>query len=334
MARRGAYILGLAGPALTADEAAFFRDANPFGFILFARNVTTAPALSALTADLRSAVGWQAPILIDQEGGRVQRLRPPLARDWMPPLDFAKAAGPAAPRAFYLRARMIAHELMSYGIDVNCWPTADIARPETHPFLRNRCFGTDAATVTDCARAVCIGHLAGGVLPVMKHVPGHGLGRLDSHKELPVATASPDRLAAEDFAPFRALADLPLAMTAHLVYPAFDDRPATVSKRMIRLIRDEIGFSGLLMTDDLSMQALGGSIGGRTKAAISAGCDVALHCNGDMDEMKDVVSSAGWMSKAASKRAEAALSLRQPPQPIDIPALDAELEALLAGTGG
>lgn len=331
MARPGAYILGPSGPALTDDEAAFFRAADPWGFILFSRNVGSADEIRTLTAALRDAVGRNAPILIDQEGGRVQRLRPPLARDWAPPLDFARAAGAMAARAMYLRYRIIADELTGYGIDVNCAPQADIARPETHPFLRNRCYGTDAATVAELSRAVATGLLAGGVLPVMKHIPGHGLGQADSHLELPVVDASPSRLQAEDFAAFRDLADLPMAMTAHLVYSALDTRAATVSPRMIRLIREEIGFGGLLMTDDLSMQALGGSVAERTRASLAAGCDLVLHCNGKMAEMEEVAATAGRLSPEAAARAEAALRLRRAPEPIDISALDAELEALLTG---
>ncbi|HMO09856.1 MAG TPA: glycoside hydrolase family 3 N-terminal domain-containing protein, partial [Paracoccaceae bacterium] len=215
---RGAAILGCAGTALAADEAAFFRDADPFGFILFARNVEGPAQLRRLTGDLREAVGWSAPVFVDQEGGRVQRLGPPHWRRWTPPLVLAQAAGPRAPRAFWLRGRLIAHELRAAGIDGNCVPCLDIARPDTHPFLMNRCLGTDAAQVAANGRAFAGAHLAGGVLPVMKHMPGHGRGRTDSHHALPFTPASLADLTATDFAPFAALADLPIGMTAHMVF--------------------------------------------------------------------------------------------------------------------
>ena len=328
----GAYILGCAGPALTKDEAAFFREADPWGFILFDRNLGTADEIRGLCSDLRDTVGRSAPILIDQEGGRVQRLRPPLARGWRPALDFSTAAGPNAARAMYLRYRLIAHELLGLGIDVNCAPLGDIARPDTHPVLANRCYGDRAEVVISVARAVATGHLAGGVLPVLKHIPGHGRARVDSHLDLPRVDAAPEALINSDFEPFAALADLPLGMTAHLVYSAFDpDQPATTSPRMIQMIRDEFAFEGLLMTDDLSMEALGGSIGERAGRAIAAGCDAILHCNGDAREMEAVVEAAGRFTPEAAARADRALSLRLPPSAIDIPAAEAELMALVAG---
>ncbi|RBP93771.1 beta-N-acetylhexosaminidase [Rhodobacter sp. 140A] len=329
----GATILGCAGAQLDRDEAAFFRAADPWGFILFGRNVETPEQIRRLTGDLRAAVGREAPILIDQEGGRVQRLRAPHWREWLPPLDQARAAGAAAaPRSFWLRARIMADELRALGIDANCAPTCDIAGPRTHPFLRNRCFGSDPATVIANARATAEGFLAGGVLPVMKHMPGHGRAEADSHLHLPVVDAPAAELMETDFAPFRALADLPMGMTAHIRFTAFDDAPATQSPRMIGLIRDEIGFDGLLMTDDIGMEALAGGMGARAAASIAAGCDLVLHCKGDRAEMEPAVAAAGRLSPAAAARAEAALARRLAPEPVDIRALEAELEALLGGT--
>jgi beta-N-acetylhexosaminidase len=329
----GAFILGPPGPVLEPDDAAFFRDADPWGFILFDRNLETPDQIRRLTASLREAVGRDAPILIDQEGGRVQRLRPPLAREWLPPLEQVARTGRHAARGMHLRYAIIAAELRALGIDTNCAPCADIAGDDTHPFLRNRCYGTDAGEVSAIARAVVAAQLAGGVLPVIKHMPGHGRGTKDSHKALPVVHASAETLRETDFAPFRSLADKPvMGMTAHVVYAALDpDRPATISPTMISLIRDEIGFEGLLMTDDLSMEALPGTIGARSAAAIASGCDVILHCNGDRAEMEAVVANAGRLLPGAEARAERALALRKDPGPIDIAGAEAELEALLQG---
>lgn len=330
----GAAIFGCEGPRLTPQERAFFRDADPFGFILFARNIDTPEQVRRLTADLRDAVGRDAPVLIDQEGGRVQRLRAPHWREWDPPLDMVARAGPAqAARAMWIRARVIAHELHALGIDANCAPCADIAGADTHPFLKNRCYGTDAATVATLSRVTANGLLEGGVLPVAKHLPGHGRATADTHLDLPTVTAGMAELLEADFAPFHALNDLPMAMTAHIVFAAIDpDHPATQSRAAIGVIRETIGFGGLLMTDDLNMQALAGNLAERTIRAIDAGCDIALHCKGDMDEMRMVATAAGTMSPATRARAEAALARRLPPEPVDIAALEAELSVLLHGT--
>ena len=323
-------ILGALGPRLRPEERAFFADAQPWGFILFARNLETPDQVRRLSDSLRAAVGRDAPILIDQEGGRVQRIGPPHWRQWLPPLDQMQAAGRDAPRAMYLRSRIIADELRAIGIDVNCAPMADIADPCTHAILRNRCYGTDAATVTQAARAVAEGLLAGGVLPVLKHIPGHGRAFVDSHLSLPVVDDSAETLRARDFAPFRALNDLAIGMTAHIVYSAIDaDNPATCSARMIRLIREDIGFAGLLMTDDISMQAMQGDLPSRCRAALDAGCDLVLHCNGDLHEMRMVADVSGPLTGAARSRADTALEARPAPQPIDIKAAEAELKALL-----
>ncbi len=326
-----AAVFGCEGTHLAPEEAAFFRDADPLGFILFARNVDTPAQLARLTADLRAAVGRDAPVMVDQEGGRVQRLRAPHWREWLPPLDQVAASDPArTERGIWLRYRLIAAELRAAGIDADCAPSCDIAWPETHPFLKNRCFGFDAATVTRAARAAADGLLAGGVLPVMKHMPGHGRTVVDSHHDLPMANAPAAELARTDFAPFRALNDLPMGMTAHIVVPAYDaDAPSTQSARMVDVIRHEIGFQGLLLTDDLTMEALRGNLSDRTARAIRAGCDVALHCNGTRGEMAEVAAAAGPLTDAALVRADAALARRRVPDPIDADALLAELGTIL-----
>ena len=330
----GAAIFGCAGPVLLPEERAFFRDCDPFGFILFARNVETPDQLRRLTAALREAVGREAPVLVDQEGGRVQRLRAPYWREWQPPLDTVAncASVEQAARAMRLRMRIIAAELRAVGIDANCAPVADVAREATHPFLKNRCYGTDPATVSVIARAVADGLQDGGVWPVVKHMPGHGLSQMDTHLDLPTVTASAEDLDRIDFAPFKALADLPMAMTAHIVYAAHDSLPATQSPTMIRLIRERIGFTGLLMTDDLNMEALKGSLADRTSASLAADCDIALHCKGDFAQMQEVATAAGTMRDDTRARAAAALASRRPAPQVDIAALEAELRAMTRGS--
>ncbi len=327
----GATITDAAGLRLTPEEKSLFRRMNPFGFILFARNIENADQVRALCDDMREAVGRNCMITIDQEGGRVQRLRPPLARQWRPPLDHVAQAAGQAERAMYLRYRLIAHELFSLGIDSNCAPMVDLARPETHDFLRNRCYGGDAATVARLGRAVAQGHLDGGVLPVVKHIPGHGRATLDSHFDLPHVDASLDDLMQTEFEPFRALNDLPMGMTAHLVYDQVDGKPATISPAMMRIIRERIGFDGLVMTDDISMKALSGSLTDLSQQALSAGCDVVLHCNGSFEERAEVMEAAGEMSEAAQARAVRALARRQPPEELDIRAAETELSRLMGG---
>ncbi|MFK7764902.1 MAG: beta-N-acetylhexosaminidase [Roseobacter sp.] len=330
--RFGATILDAEGLTLTAEEKAFFRDANPFGFILFARNIDTPDQVRGLCAELRATVGRDAPITIDQEGGRVQRLRSPQWTEWLPPLEFVAAAGSQAETAMYLRYRLIAAELYALGIDSNCAPMVDVARETTHPFLLNRCYGHDAETVAHLGRAVANGLLDGGVLPVLKHIPGHGLATSDSHFDLPTVSLDRDALVGVDFAPFQALSDVPMGMTAHLVYDAIDSVPATLSPKMISVIRDEIGFENLIMTDDISMKALSGTLSDITIGALTAGCDVILHCNGSLAERQEVAAAAGEMSFAAQTRALRALSARKTPDHIDIPAMQAQLDTLLSGT--
>lgn len=327
----GASILGCLGPTLSSNEKSFFREANPFGFILFDRNLSDADQIRALCDSLRDSVGRDAPILIDQEGGRVQRLRKPLAKEWLPPLDDVTRFGPSAPKAMYLRYRIIAAELLALGIDANCAPMVDIACDETHPFLKNRCYGSDLRGVVSVGQAVAGGLLDGGVLPVLKHIPGHGRAVADSHLDLPIVDTDAQTLRETDFAAFSALNDLPMGMTAHITYSAFDERPATLSPKMMEVIRSEIGFDGLIMTDDISMKALTGSLSELSRLSIDAGCDVILHCNGEMQDMEDVCAAAGEMSDAALRRADAALSMRCTPDPVDIPELEAQLEALSNG---
>ncbi|MEL7150962.1 MAG: glycoside hydrolase family 3 N-terminal domain-containing protein [Pseudomonadota bacterium] len=355
----GAYILAPAGPTLLPDEAAFFREANPWGFIVFQRNCETPDQLRRLTSELRESVGREAPILIDQEGGRVQRMRAPHWRQWLPPLDQVEAFSVAenvpetdavsaksasdfgtgcvshpASRAMYLRGLLIGAELMAHGVDVNCAPSADIAWPETHPFLRNRCYGTDAETVIAMARACAEGLMDAGCLPVIKHAPGHGRATLDSHEALPQIDAGLPDLTDTDFAPFRALSDLPAAMTAHIVIPFIDpDRPVTQSAAGIDFLREALGLTNLLMSDDISMGALAGDLNTRVTKALAAGCDLVLHCNGDLAEM-NIVAKAGTMTAQAADRADIALSRRRTPIDIDIPALEAEFQTLLQGGPG
>jgi beta-N-acetylhexosaminidase len=323
-------IFGPEGHAVTGWEKGFFRDTDPWGFILFARNVDSPDQLRRLTADLRDAVGRNAPVLVDQEGGRVQRLRPPQWRDYLPALEqMQRARDPI--RAQYIRNRLIAAELYAVGIDVNCAPLADLVEVQTHPVLRNRLYGDDVDTVVTAARACAQAFLDGGVLPVLKHIPGYGRAAVDSHKDLPRVRARREMLEPRDFAPFTALADMKMGMTAHIVFDAVDARaPATTSATMIDLIRGDIGFDGLLMTDDISMEALRGSVAERAAAALAAGCDLALHCNGERSEMEAIALVCGPVEGKVAARSEAALAERHAPSEIDESALARELEALLA----
>lgn len=327
--RQGAYIFGSESPRLSRAEAAFFDQVQPWGFILFKRNVETPDQLRGLTDDLRDAVGRNAPVLIDQEGGRVQRMQAPHWRQWLPPMDQVALAGDQAERSMWLRYRLIAAELRDVGIDVNCAPSGDIASADTHGFLRNRCYGSDPDLVGRVALAVADGLQAGGVMPVQKHIPGHGRAVLDSHLSVPKVDTDPARLHQTDFAAFARLNHLSMAMTAHVIYSKIDNLPATTSPRIISLIRNEIGFNGLLMTDDISMEALDGSVADRSRASIAAGCDLVLHCNGRHEEMQAVVEAAGEMTDRAQTRADAALAARPEVQPIDIVAAEAELCQLL-----
>ncbi len=325
-----AVILGCAGLRLSTSERQLFQAGQPWGAILFARNIDTPAQVTALTSELRDVTGRDLPILIDQEGGRVQRMRQPHWREWPPALEQSLRADDPA-RAMFLRGRLIAAELLECGITVNCAPMADIATPTTHSVLYNRCYGMDLATVRMTARAMADGLMEGGVLPVLKHIPGHGRATLDSHTHLPQIHATRQTLTAEDFAAFRALRDLPLGMTAHLVFSQIDPgAPATHSERIISLIRDEIGFDGLLMTDDISMQALNGTVTQRAELALAAGCDLVLHCNGDMDEMAALIEICPRLTGHALQRSEHAIAARTAPRPVDNEALYREYQLLLS----
>jgi beta-N-acetylhexosaminidase len=326
-----AAILGLSGPDLTGDEARFLARHRPWGMILFRRNIDHGPGgadrLRRLVADIRQALGTDAPVFVDQEGGTVQRLRPPLARDW--PDANAQAGGA---RAVWLRHRLMAEELRGYGIDADCAPVIDLGGPATHPFLRRRIWADDPDALIQLARAACEGLSAGGVLAVVKHLPGHGSADADSHHALPRDRRPLPDLLPRDFAVVRALADQPLGMSAHVVYDALDpDLPATLSPRVIGYLRTELGFGGLLMTDDIEMNALGGPMEDRTRLAIAAGCDLVLHCSGDLAGMAAVAAAAGPLTDRAAERAARALAARLPPPPIDTAALWAEFEALQGG---
>lgn len=330
MAAAAATIFGVSGPALTAPERGFMREADPWGFILFARNVETPAQVAALVADLRASVGRTAPVLIDQEGGRVARLRPPHWRAWRPVAEvFAGRDEAAAREALGLRYRIIAAELAALGIDVDCMPLLDLPVPGSHDVIGARALGTDPTLVAARARLVCEALTAGGVLPVIKHLPGHGRATVDSHEGLPRVATDLATLDATDFAAFRPVADQVLGMTAHIVYEAVDpEQCATLSPACIALIRERIGFDGCLMTDDLSMHALSGPMAARVRAAIGAGCDLILHCNGDTAEMEAIAAATPRLSGRALARAERALAARRAPSPFDVDAAHARYLAL------
>jgi beta-N-acetylhexosaminidase len=331
-----AFITGFAQTALAADERAFLRDADPWGFILFARNIDSPDQVRRLIADVRETLDRNAPVLIDQEGGRVQRLGPPHWPSYPPGAAYGRLydrdreAGLAAAR---LGARLIAADLAALGIDVDCLPLADVPVAGADAVIGDRAYGETPAKVSAIAGSVAEGLLRGGVLPVLKHIPGHGRATADSHADLPVVDADRMTLERTDFAAFRPLAGLPLAMTAHVVFSAIDPvAPATTSATMVRqVIRGSIGFGGLLMSDDISMGALSGSIGERSRAAIAAGCDVVLHCNGRLDETKAVAAEAPRLAGQAAQRAAAALAARAAPGNIDLVAARAEFSTLMAG---
>lgn len=303
-----AYISGCSSTALSDEEKRFFAETCPWGLILFKRNIENPAQVLELTRSYREIVRREdAPVLIDQEGGRVQRLGPPHWPSFPAAEKLAKA--PDNVSSVELGARLIANELVKLGINVDCLPVADLRFPGAHDVIGDRAYADDPAQVAKCGRAAAEGLLAGGVLPVVKHIPGHGRALADSHHELPKVTASREELVRSDFEPFRRLADLPVAMTAHVIYEAVDPAlPATISPAVVRdVIRTHIGFDGLLMTDDVSMKALSGAIGDNTKAAFEAGCDLALHCNGKMDEMRAVAESSPPLDGKSAERAKKAL---------------------------
>jgi beta-N-acetylhexosaminidase len=332
-----AFIAGVAGLVLTAEERAFLRAAEPWGFILFRRNVDTPAQVRDLVAALRETVGRaDAPVLIDQEGGRVQRLGPPHWPKYPPGAAFArlyendKAEGLKAAR---LGARLIAHDLIELGITVDCLPLADVPVSDSDPIIGDRAYGTTPDQVAIVAQAVTDGLMEGGVLPVLKHIPGHGRATADSHLGLPVVDVDAKTLESSDFAAFRPLAKLPLGMTAHVVFSAIDPvAPATTSVKMVQeVIRGFIGFDGLLMSDDVSMNALSGTLAERSRAAIAAGCDVVLHCNGKLDEMQQVAGESPLLAGEAKRRADAALGARRQPAAFDVAAARAEFAAIMTG---
>jgi beta-N-acetylhexosaminidase len=336
MAER-ACILGCAGLALTADERALFAAARPWGLILFKRNVEDPAQVARLTQEFRTVVGRpSAPVFVDQEGGRVQRLGPPHWPAYPPAARYgelyARDRGKGL-RAARVGAELMAADLIAVGINADCLPVADLRLPEGHDVIGDRAYGADPETVAKLARAAADGLLAGGVLPVIKHIPGHGRAAADSHKELPVVATPLDELERTDFESFRPLNDLPIAMTAHVVYSAVDPyRPATTSPAVVgEVIRRRIGFDGLLMTDDLSMQALSGSLGERAAAAFAAGCDMALHCNGKLAEMREVVAATPALAGEAARRAAAALAcLRPATKPGNLDEARARFSAMIA----
>src|SRR5689334_18178036 len=334
-----AFITGISGIELTADERDFIRAERPWGFILFKRNVDTPAQVARLVTGLREAVGEaEAPVLIDQEGGRVQRLGPPNWPVYPPGAVFGSLYNlepELGLKAARLSNRLIAADLADLGISVDCLPLADVPVAGADNVIGNRAYGTEPEKVAAIGRAVTEGLGQGGVLPVLKHIPGHGRATADSHFRLPTVDTPREELERTDFAAFIPLADLPMAMTAHVVFSALDPaQPATTSATIVeRVIRGGIGFQGLLMSDDVSMNALAGSIAERTRAILEAGCDMVLHCNGKLDEMREVASRTPELSGKALERAVKALASRKPPQPFDRKAARAELDALVTRAG-
>jgi beta-N-acetylhexosaminidase len=337
-----AFITGISGPELNADERAFIEADRPWGFILFRRNIETPEQVTSLVEELKTCTGrGDVPVLIDQEGGRVQRLGPPHWPAYPPGALFGRlydldpALGLSAAR---LSARLIAADLAELGINVDCLPLADVPIAGADAVIGDRAYGTEPGKVAAIARAVTEGLEQGGILPVLKHIPGHGRANADSHLRLPTVDTPLNDLETTDFAAFQPLADLPMAMTAHVVFSALDPvHPATTSATIInQVIRGVIGFQGLLMSDDVSMNALSGSIAERTRAIFLAGCDVALHCNGNLAEMREVADETPELSGKALERAARALASRGTPQAFDKALGWAELREMVsrAGTSG
>ncbi|HEY1261061.1 MAG TPA: beta-N-acetylhexosaminidase [Stellaceae bacterium] len=331
--RRKPVVFGCAGETPSPAEREFFAAVQPLGFILFRRNCREPDQVRDLVAALRDCVGREdAPVLIDQEGGRVARLQPPHWRRYPSAAEIAALPDPLAEEAARLGARLIADDLGRLGITVDCLPVLDLPAAGADPVIGDRAYGGDPDRVARLGRAVCDGLIAGGVLPVLKHIPGHGRAQIDSHLALPGVAASHDELACTDFAPFRALAAMPWAMTAHIVYMAIDPTaPATQSKRMIGdIIRGEIGFDGVLISDDLSMHALGDALPERAGRALAAGCDLVLHCNGRPDEMAAIVETMPPISSATATRLARAESVRRPPGEFDRGAVEKRFDLLMA----
>jgi beta-N-acetylhexosaminidase len=330
-----AFITGVSGTELNAAEREFIRAHRPWGFILFKRNIEDSAQVIQLVDDIRKEAGRpDAPILIDQEGGRVQRFGPPHWPAYPAGADFGRLYDldpELGLTAAWLSARLIAADLADLGVTVDCLPLADVPVAGADAVIGNRAYGTEPGKVAAIARAVTEGLEQGGVLPVLKHIPGHGRATADTHFGLPVVETSKAELERTDFAAFQPLADLPMAMTAHVVFSALDPaHPATTSATIIhQVIRGVIGFQGLLMSDDVSMNALAGSIAERTRAILAAGCDMVLHCNGKLDEMREVARETPELSGQALQRAERALASRKAPQAFDRQQARAELDALI-----
>jgi beta-N-acetylhexosaminidase len=305
------------GESLTAAEKELFSEMPPFGFILFQRNCQNPAQVSALTAEMRAVAGRDdVPILIDQEGGRVARLKPPFWQAMPAPVTYGALAAhdmAAAKKAAYLGARLIADDLRALGVTVDCLPLLDLSFPGAHDIIGDRAYGASPDLVAALGRVTCEGLLAGGVVPVIKHIPGHGRASVDSHVALPKVDAALADLRALDFKPFYDLRDMPVAMTAHVIYASIDpERPATISPRMIEnIIRGELGFAGVLLSDDITMKALQGTLEERALASLNAGCDVILHCNGSLEERRRVLAASPVMGDAAFARCR---HLMTPPQ--------------------
>lgn len=328
-------IFGLSGPCLTPDERALFADAEPAGYILFARNCGDRAQLCALTDDLRALSGRSdLPILVDQEGGRVVRLRPPAWPELPGPAPFDRLyqrAPISAIEAMRLHGRAIAAQLREAGITVNCAPMLDLRRPEGHPVIAERALGDEPMQVAALGRALLDGMAAGGIAGIVKHMPGQGRAEADSHHRLPVVRASEEELEA-DLQPFRSLKGARAAMTAHVVYEAWDkERPATLSPSVIAdAIRGRIAFDGLLLSDDIGMGALDGDLGERAAAALASGCDLVLHCSGDLAEMRRIAEAAGSLSENARRRLGAVTAVFGGEEPIAQEELATRRDALLA----
>jgi beta-N-acetylhexosaminidase len=335
MTESKAMILGCSGLSLTPEEKAFYKAERPWGFILFGRNISEPQQIADLVAEMRESVGWHAPVLIDQEGGRVQRIRPPILQHYPSGQalgDIYRRNREQGLRAAWLMSRLHAFDLLKFGINVDCLPVLDVPVEGSSSVIGNRAYGGDPKIVADMGRAAAEGLKAGGVLPVMKHMPGHGRGFADSHHELPVVTVSRDELEAHDFPPFIAMKDELAAMTCHVVFTAIDpDNPATTSSKVIDgVIRKRIGFKGLLLSDDTSMNALAGTIRERAANIVAGGCDIVLHCNGHMDEMQQVVANTPVLAHAALERANAVLAGFPKVDQADEAAIRAEFDGMFA----
>lgn len=340
-----AVIFGCAGTSLSAEEKSFFTKHNPLGFILFARNCESPAQVKKLVSDLKATVSHDTPlVLIDQEGGRVARLKPPHWRASPAAGKFAdkakldmgnKKTWSASRAAVYWNARLIAADLHGLGINVNCAPLADVPSPDCHDIIGDRAYGKDPEQVSVLAAEMARGLQDGGVLPVLKHIPGHGRAKVDSHEDLPVVDASLEELRACDFIPFTRLKNIPLGMTAHILYSAIDAKlPATLSKKVMKVIRGEIGYDGLLMSDDLSMKALKGDFASLTKASLDAGCDLVLHCNGKMEEMQPIAENCRPLDADGARRLKVAWEKLAKPEALDAQFAESNVSGYLQASNG